>query len=296
MRTPPSWRPCAAASSSSTTRRPAGCPSDVLEPLEDLPRLEDLPEPGAERARELLDQLAVIKLNGGLGTSMGLSGPKSLLTIKPDTSFLDVIATQVLALRERHGARLPLLLMNSFATREPSLEALRRYDGLREQELPLDFLQGREPKLRADDLMPVQWPANPELEWCPPGHGDLYTALAASGHPRRAARRRPALGVRVQLGQPRGARRRAAGGLDRRAAGAVHHGGGARHRRPTARAATSRAATGRWCCARPRRCPTATPRSPTSSAGATTTPTTSGSTCSRCASCRPPTRPRRRCR
>ena len=156
-------------------------PGDVLVPLEDLPRLDDLPEPDAERARELLDQLAVIKLNGGLGTSMGLSGPKSLLTIKPDTSFLDVIAAQVLALRERHRARLPLLLMNSAGTRGPSLEALRRYDGLREQELPLDFLQGREPKLRADDLQPVQWPDNPELEWCPPGHGDLYTALAASG-------------------------------------------------------------------------------------------------------------------
>ena len=154
---------------------------DDLQPLEDLPRLEDLPEPDGERARELLDQLAVVKLNGGLGTSMGLSGPKSLLTIKTDTSFLDVIAAQVLALRERFKARLPLVLMNSAGTRPPSLEALHRYDGLREQELPLDFLQGREPKLRADDLQPVSWPDNPELEWCPPGHGDLYTALAASG-------------------------------------------------------------------------------------------------------------------
>lgn len=156
-------------------------PSDVLEPLEDLPRLEDLPEPDPDRARELLDGLAVVKLNGGLGTSMGLSGPKSLLAVKPDTSFLDVIATQVLALRARYAARLPLLLMNSFATREPSLQALQRHAGLREQQLPLDFLQGREPKLRADDLRPVEWPANPDLEWCPPGHGDLYTALAATG-------------------------------------------------------------------------------------------------------------------
>ena len=78
-------------------------PGDQLEPLEDLPRLEELPEPGPERAREVLDGLAVIKLNGGLGTSMGLSGPKSLLQVKPDTSFLDVIARQVLALRDRTG-------------------------------------------------------------------------------------------------------------------------------------------------------------------------------------------------
>jgi UTP--glucose-1-phosphate uridylyltransferase len=156
-------------------------PGDVLEPLPDLPRLEELPEPSAEHAREVLDRLVVVKLNGGLGTSMGLSGPKSLLTVKPDTSFLDVIATQVLGLRERYGARLPLLLMNSGSTRGPSLSVLRRYDGLRTQDTPLDFLQGREPKLRADDLQPVAWPDDPDLEWCPPGHGDLYTALAASG-------------------------------------------------------------------------------------------------------------------
>ena len=154
---------------------------DVLEPLPDLPELDSLPEPSAERAREVLDRLVVLKLNGGLGTSMGLSGPKSLLEVKPGKSFLDVIATQVLGLRERYGARLPLVLMNSSSTQGPSLEVLQRYDGLRDQDVPLDFLQGREPKLRADDLTPVEWPANPDLEWCPPGHGDLYTALAATG-------------------------------------------------------------------------------------------------------------------
>jgi UTP--glucose-1-phosphate uridylyltransferase len=156
-------------------------PGHVLEPLEDLPLLDELPEPSPARARAVLDALAGVKLNGGLGTSMGLSGPKSLLEVKPGASFLDVIATQVLALRERHGARLPLVVMNSASTTGPSLEVLRRYAGLREQEVPLEFLQGREPKLRADDLQPVQWPADPDLEWCPPGHGDLYTALAATG-------------------------------------------------------------------------------------------------------------------
>jgi len=154
---------------------------EVLEPVADLPRLDELPEPPPGQARDVLDRLAVVKLNGGLGTSMGLSGPKSLLEVKPGTSFLDVIATQVLALRERLGGRLPLVLMNSAVTRGPSLDVLRRYGSLRVPGVPLDFLQGREPKIRADDLQPVQWPADPELEWCPPGHGDIYTALAASG-------------------------------------------------------------------------------------------------------------------
>jgi UTP--glucose-1-phosphate uridylyltransferase len=156
-------------------------PGQVLEPLADLPRLDGLPDPAPGRAREVLDRLVVVKLNGGLGTSMGLSGPKSLLEVKPGASFLDVVATQVLALRGRHGARLPLVLMNSAITRGPSLEALRRYDSLRVPGVPPDFLQGREPKIRADDLWPVRWPAEPELQWCPPGHGDIYTALAASG-------------------------------------------------------------------------------------------------------------------
>ncbi|WP_433786507.1 UTP--glucose-1-phosphate uridylyltransferase [Actinomycetospora sp. CA-101289] len=156
-------------------------PGDALEPVPDLPTLDALDEPSDAAARDALDRLAVIKLNGGLGTSMGLDGPKSLLEIKPGTSFLDAVARQTLALRERHSARLPLLLMDSEGTRGPSLEALRRHEGLEDPELPLDFLQGSEPKLRADTWEPVSWPADPRLEWCPPGHGDLYTALAASG-------------------------------------------------------------------------------------------------------------------
>src|SRR4051794_9755108 len=94
-------------------------PGEALEPLKDVTRLEELPDPPAERAREVLDRLVVVKLNGGLGTTMGLSGPKSLLEVKNGMSFLDVTATQVLAVGKRHGARLPLLLMNSIHTREP---------------------------------------------------------------------------------------------------------------------------------------------------------------------------------
>ena len=156
-------------------------PGEALEPVADLPRLEELPEPPPGQARDVLGQLVIVKLNGGLGTSMGLSGPKSLLEVKPGVSFLNVLVRQVLALRQRYCARLPLVLMNSPATRGRSLEVLGRYDSLRVPGVPLDFPQGREPKIRADGLRPVQWPADPELEWCPSGHGDIYPALAASG-------------------------------------------------------------------------------------------------------------------
>jgi UTP--glucose-1-phosphate uridylyltransferase len=156
-------------------------PGDELSPVAPLPRLDDLPEPDEATTRAVLDRLAVVKLNGGLGTSMGLDGPKSTLEIKPGHSFLDVIAVQTLAMRRATGARLPLLLMDSPTTRPPSLERLRAHEGLDDQPLPLDFLQGIEPKLDADTHEPVEWPADPQLEWCPPGHGDIYTALAASG-------------------------------------------------------------------------------------------------------------------
>jgi UTP--glucose-1-phosphate uridylyltransferase len=159
-------------------------PSEVLEPVANLPRLDELPEPSSDQARDVLDRLVIVKLNGGLGTSMGLSGPKSLLEVKPGASFLDVLARQVLSLRERHRARLPLVLMNSEVTRDASLKALSCHGALGVPGVPgvpADFLQGREPKIRADDFRPVDWPADPELEWCPPGHGDIYPALAESG-------------------------------------------------------------------------------------------------------------------
>jgi|1186.fasta_scaffold03255_3 UTP--glucose-1-phosphate uridylyltransferase len=156
-------------------------PGDTLEPVRGVPRLDDLPTPAPEAAAALVGRLVVLKLNGGLGTSMGLREPKSLVEVKPGVSFLDIIVAQVLALRARHaGARLPLVLMDSFSTREATLRALERHPDL-DTGLPFDFLQSREPKLDASTLAPIDWPADPALEWCPPGHGDVYVSLAASG-------------------------------------------------------------------------------------------------------------------
>jgi UTP--glucose-1-phosphate uridylyltransferase len=149
----------------------------AIEPVASLPDAEALTE---EAGAPLLDQAVVIKLNGGLGTSMGMTRAKSLLEVKDGKRFLDLIAEQILALRERSGARLPLILMNSFATRDDSLAALASYDDLSAGLAP-DFVQNKVPKVRAEDLEPVSWAADPGLEWAPPGHGDLYTALVTSG-------------------------------------------------------------------------------------------------------------------
>lgn len=151
-----------------------------IAPLTDPPRLADL-DVDAAAAREALDQTVVIKLNGGLGTGMGMDRAKSLLPVRGRLTFLDVVARQVLHVRERLGVRLPLMFLNSFRTRDDTLAALEGYDSLPVDGLPIDLLQNREPKLAVDDLTPVAWPADESLEWCPPGHGDVYTVLSSSG-------------------------------------------------------------------------------------------------------------------
>ncbi len=150
-----------------------------IEPLE-MESLADV-QVSEETATDAVGATAVIKLNGGLGTSMGMSRAKSLLCVRRGLSFLDVIARQVLHLRREYGATLPLIFMNSFRTSSDTLAALARYADLEVDGLPLEFLQNKEPKLRTKDLTPVSWNRDPSMEWCPPGHGDLYTAMKGTG-------------------------------------------------------------------------------------------------------------------
>ena len=155
-------------------------PEDTIEPLTAIDSI-DAVEISEEDAREALSRTVLIKLNGGLGTSMGMSRAKSLLPVRDGKSFLDLLVGQVEAARVKYGVSLPLIFMDSFRTREDTLAALERHPGIAVDGLPLDFLQNRIPKIRQDDLEPVEWEADPSLEWCPPGHGDIYTALVASG-------------------------------------------------------------------------------------------------------------------
>ena len=154
-------------------------PESAIEPVE-MERLADV-EVSDEDAAAAIQRTAVIKLNGGLGTSMGMDRAKSLLCVRRGLSFLDIIARQVLHLRKEYDATLPLIFMDSFRTSADTMEALARYSDLPVEGLPLEFLQNKEPKLLAKDLSPVSWPKDPDLEWCPPGHGDLYTALRGTG-------------------------------------------------------------------------------------------------------------------
>ena len=153
-------------------------PESSIDPVATLPRLNDLPELSAA-SQGLLQQLAVIKLNGGLGTGMGLDRAKSLMAVKEQETFLDLIAKQIYHLRGKHPYP-AFYLMNSFSTRDDTLEYLKKYPALN-GDGPLDFLQSKVPKLDAKTLEPISWPRDPDSEWCPPGHGDIYPSLLASG-------------------------------------------------------------------------------------------------------------------
>ncbi len=150
-----------------------------IQPVINLPRVEELAK-NESAAQSLLSQTLIVKLNGGLGTSMGLEKAKSLLKIKGDLTFLDFIARQILFLREKYKSPLRFLLMNSFSTSEDTLAFLKKYEELGEPKA-LELMQNFIPKVDAKNLGPVSWPENHELEWCPPGHGDLYPSLLGSG-------------------------------------------------------------------------------------------------------------------
>ncbi len=113
-----------------------------------------------------------IILNGGLGTSMGLVGPKSLLDVKRGQSFLNLI------MRQAQNSGVQLAFMNSFSTHEATTAALKK---LNPERFPLTFIQHKFPKILQNDYRPAQWAQNPKQEWNPPGHGDVYTALHVSG-------------------------------------------------------------------------------------------------------------------
>ncbi|MCP4849548.1 MAG: UTP--glucose-1-phosphate uridylyltransferase [Verrucomicrobiaceae bacterium] len=160
--------------------RRSDIPEDVIEPVSKVMDYCSLPDPEQGCMGDLLEKTVVIKLNGGLGTSMGLQQAKSLLEVRDGINFLDMIARQVIAVRGKSGRRVRFLLMNSFSTSEDSLSHLAGHPELAGND-DYEILQSQVPKIDALTLGAVRHSANPQLEWCPPGHGDIFPALLSSG-------------------------------------------------------------------------------------------------------------------
>ena len=140
----------------------------AAEEIEALDNLSAYSEAGKKAYQHAIQ----IVLNGGLGTSMGLVGPKSLLEVKSGLSFLSLIIQQT------QNNAVQLALMNSFSTHDDTVAALKK---LNLTIFPQIFIQHKFPKILQSDYTPATWPQNPKLEWNPPGHGDVYTSLYASG-------------------------------------------------------------------------------------------------------------------
>ncbi len=151
-------------------------PEATIQPVRDVPTLGAL-DAHTAAGSAALKKTIVLRLNGGLGTGMGLEQAKSLLRVRGDDTFLDIVAKQHRALVQQTGVSLPLVFMNSFATDDDTRAYLARYPDLDTRSV----VQGRVPKIRVDTLAPIDWPADPELAWCPPGHGELYRVLWSSG-------------------------------------------------------------------------------------------------------------------
>ncbi|AKV55234.1 UTP--glucose-1-phosphate uridylyltransferase [Bifidobacterium actinocoloniiforme DSM 22766] len=155
-------------------------------PLKDVPTFKQVRESmDMDFALEAFSKAAFLKLNGGLGTSMGLEKAKSLLPVRRHKArqmrFLDIILGQVITARKRLDVPLPLTLMNSFRTSADTLRVVHRNKNFAQSEVPIEIIQHSEPKIDLATGEPVSYPDNPELEWCPPGHGDLFSTIWESG-------------------------------------------------------------------------------------------------------------------
>ncbi|MDN6854837.1 MAG: UTP--glucose-1-phosphate uridylyltransferase, partial [Bifidobacterium crudilactis] len=157
-----------------------------IKALTDIPSVRDVHESiDADKALEAFSKTAFLKLNGGLGTSMGLEGAKSMLPVRRHKArqmrFLDIILGQVLTARKRLEVPLPLTFMNSFRTSADTKRVLNRNKAFEQHDIPVEIIQHIEPKILADNGEPVDFPDNRDLEWCPPGHGDVFSTIHESG-------------------------------------------------------------------------------------------------------------------
>ena len=146
---------------------------DELKPVADhnLVTYEDLG--GFEVfGRSRMQNVARIVLNGGLGTTMGLTTPKSLLTAKNGRTFMDIIIDDI------RSTNATLCLMNSYYTHK---ETCRHIGNMKLERQPLMFFQHQFPKILRHSLLPASWPGDASLEWNPAGHGDVFNSLHLSG-------------------------------------------------------------------------------------------------------------------
>ncbi|XP_064915318.1 UTP--glucose-1-phosphate uridylyltransferase isoform X1 [Columba livia] len=153
-------------------------PEDSIQPYEKI-KARGLPD----NIASVLNKLVVVKLNGGLGTSMGCKGPKSLIGVRNENTFLDLTVQQIEHLNKSYNTDVPLVLMNSFNTDDDTKKILQKYSHSRVK--IYTFNQSRYPRINKETLLPIAKDVSYSGEntecWYPPGHGDIYASFYNSG-------------------------------------------------------------------------------------------------------------------
>ncbi|XP_029647049.1 UTP--glucose-1-phosphate uridylyltransferase isoform X2 [Octopus sinensis] len=149
-------------------------------PTKNMEMYCDSEEIQLEEAREILNKLVVVKLNGGLGTSMGCKGPKSAISVRSDNTFLDLTVQQIEHLNKKYDTDVPLVLMNSFNTDEDTQKIIGKYKQVKVK--IFTFNQSRFPRIIKESLLPLPKSKDDDPQsWYPPGHGDVYECFYKCG-------------------------------------------------------------------------------------------------------------------
>lgn len=138
--------------------------------LNDYNNLSDINQ---EQLTELEKHICIIQLNGGLGTTLGCIGPKSLLKVKDGHTFLDITIEQL-----KKTPEIPLVLMNSFYTNKDTNEYLNKIPN---DLTIISFNQNCYPRIIKETKQPLDINSDNKDHLCPPGHGDLLLSISQTG-------------------------------------------------------------------------------------------------------------------
>lgn len=142
-----------------------------------------LPAKGSAEADELaavgrahLDRTAVVIYAGGMAARFG-GGVKGAVDVLPGMSFLEDKIRRTRELGEKHGVKIPIVLMTSYATTEGTLAHLEER-GLMGDDIRL-FEQGVSVRRNLDGS--IYRDAKGDISVHGPGHGDFFRNFQRSG-------------------------------------------------------------------------------------------------------------------
>lgn len=125
----------------------------------------------SKNIKDLSKKICIIKLNGGLGTSMNCDRPKSLINVKNNMTFLEITLNQIREIQKKYQINLKVILMNSFYTHQETEEFIKNIDDI-------DITCYEQSKfIRINKKTNEVFDGSKQEHFYPPGHGDLFQSL-----------------------------------------------------------------------------------------------------------------------